>query len=113
VGPARSGRSEQAPATDEIGLDDTQRGFDTRHTTAMPTAQSLPGLDWLYHKAAPQQDKVRCYMVADIAVEVPVGFTSVTVTDVIDCTLPVTVNGKVKLNWLPYAADAELWYQLV
>jgi hypothetical protein len=43
-----------------------------------------------------------------IAVEVPVGFTSVTVTDVIDCTLPVTVNGRVKLNWLPNAADAEL-----
>ena len=48
------------------------------------------------------------YKVDVDAVEVPVGFTSVTVTDVSDCTLPVTVNGIVKLNWLPNAVDAEL-----
>jgi len=47
-------------------------------------------------------------MLAVIAVEVPVGFTSVTVTDVSDCTLPATVNGMVKLNWLPNGIDAEL-----
>jgi hypothetical protein len=48
------------------------------------------------------------YKLVVIAVELPVAFTSVTVTDVIDCTLPVTVNGRVKLNWLPNAVDAEL-----
>ena len=35
---------------------------------------------------------------------------SVTVTDAIPCTLPVTVNGMVKLNWLPNGVDAELAY---
>ena len=47
-------------------------------------------------------------MVADIAAEVPVGLTIVTVTEVTDVRFPVTVNGMVKLNWLPYAAEAEL-----
>lgn len=45
--------------------------------------------------------------------ELPVGFISVTVTETMDCTLPVTVNGIVKLNWLPNAADAELRYQVL
>jgi len=36
---------------------------------------------------------------------------SVTVTDAIPCTLPVTVNGMMKLNWLPNGVDAELPYQ--
>lgn len=44
------------------------------------------------------------------AVEFPWEFVNVTVTDVIPCRLPVTVNGCAKENWLPNGADAELAY---
>ena len=50
-----------------------------------------------------------CYCkFAVTALEVPVGFNSVTVTEATDCKFPVTVNGIEKLNWLPNWADAAL-----
>ncbi len=42
------------------------------------------------------------YNVAVDAPDVPVAFVNVTVTEVIPLTFPETVNGIVKLNWLPY-----------
>jgi hypothetical protein len=59
-----------------------------------------------YHKSRAFSKR---YKLAVIAAEVPVGFTSVTVTDPMPDTFPVTVNGMVKLNWLPNGVDAELW----
>jgi hypothetical protein len=42
-----------------------------------------------------------------MAGEVPVALVKVTLRDATPLRFPETVNGKVKLNWLPYCAEAE------